>query len=134
MGISAIGGSCFAAPERRPSMKIKRIHIDVYRAAVEKPVVTSFSTIPRHGIAMLRLEDADGVVCWGDIWGNFATITTEYPAKLAGFHLPDLLLGKTITDNPAFYRGLVENLRVLTVQADEPGPVASVLTAVDQAL
>lgn len=115
-------------------MKIKRIHIDVYRAAVEKPVVTSFSTIPSRGIAMLRLEDADGVVGWGDIWGNFPTITTEYRAKLAGFLLPDLLLGKTISDIPSFYQSLTKSLQVLTVQADEPGPVASILAAVDQAL
>lgn len=115
-------------------MKIKRIHIDVFRAPVEKPVVTSFAAIPSRAAAMLRIEDVDGVVGWGDIWGNFPTITTEYRAKLAGFLLPDLLLGKTVDDIPAFYRGLVESLHVMSVQADEPGPVASVLAAVDQAL
>ena len=115
-------------------LKIKRIYIDVFRAAVENPVVTSFSTIPSRGVAMLRLEDADGCVGWGDIWGNFPTITTEYRAKLAAFLLPDLLLGKTVDDVSDFYHGLAESLHVLTVQADEPGPVASVLAAVDQAL
>lgn len=115
-------------------MIIKRIHIDVFRAAVENPVVTSFGTIPSRGIAMLRLEDSEGAVGWGDIWGNFPTITTEYRANLAAFLLPDLLLDKTIDDIPTFYRNLVTSLHVLSVQADEPGPVASVLAAVDQAL
>ncbi|MDE0944440.1 MAG: mandelate racemase/muconate lactonizing enzyme family protein [Alphaproteobacteria bacterium] len=115
-------------------MKIQRIHIDVFRAPIEKQVVTSFGTIPSRAMATLRLEDSDGVIGWGDIWGNFPTITTEYRAKLAAFTLPDLLLGKTVDDIPEFYHGLVENLHVLAVQADEPGPVASVLAAVDQAL
>lgn len=115
-------------------MKIKRIYIDVFRAPVDKPVVASFGTIPSRGIAMLRLEDVDGVVGWGDIWGNFPTITTEYRAKLAAFLLPNLLLGKTIEDIPSFYHDLMRNLHVMTVQADEPGPIASVLAAVDQAL
>lgn len=115
-------------------MKIERITIDVFRAPVEKPVVTSFGTIPSRGIAMLRLEDSDGAVGWGDMWGNFPTITTEYRASLAAFLLPDLLLGKTINDIPSFYHGLVERLHVLAVQADEPGPVASVLAGADQAL
>lgn len=115
-------------------MKIERIHIDVFRAPVEKPVVTSFGSIPSRGVAMLRLEDSDGVVGWGDLWGNFPTITTEYRAKLAAFTLPNLLLGETVDDIPGFYRGLVESLHVLSVQADEPGPVAAVLAAADQAL
>jgi D-galactarolactone cycloisomerase len=116
------------------NLKIKRIYIDVLRAPVEAPVVTSFGTIPSRGVAMLRLEDTDGAVGWGDIWGNFPTITTEYRANLAAFLLPNLLLGKTVGDVLSFYKELVENLHVLTVQADEPGPVASVLAAVDQAL
>ena len=115
-------------------MIIKRIHIDVFRAPVEKPVVTSFSTIPSRAIAMLRLEDRDGVVGWSDIWGNFPTITTEYRSKLAAFLLPDLVIGKTVDDIPSFYHGLMRQLHVMAVQADEPGPMASVLAAVDQAL
>ena len=115
-------------------MKIKRIHIDVFRAPVEKPVVTSFSTIPSRGVTMLRLEDSDGAVGWGDIWGNFPTITTEYRAKLAAFLLPDLLLGQTIDDVASRYHDMVDNMHVMAVQADEPGPIASVLAAADQAL
>lgn len=115
-------------------MQISRIFIDVFRAPVEKPVITSFGTIPSRGIAILRLEDVDGVVGWGDIWGNFPTITTEYRAQLAAFLLPDLLLGQTIDSIPEFNYDVARRLRVLTVQADEPGPVASVLAAADQAL
>lgn len=115
-------------------MQIKRIHLDVFRAPVEKPVVTSFGRIPSRAVALLRLEDADGAVGWGDIWGNFPTVTTEYRANLAAFVLPELLLGQTVTDVPGFYRSLVAKLRVLALQADEPGPVASILAATDQAL
>ncbi len=116
------------------SMKIKRVYIDVFRAEVERPVVSSFGTIPSRGIAMLRIEDHDGVAGWGDIWGNFPTITTEYRARLAAFLLPDLLLGQSVESIPDFYRALNDKLHVLSVQADEPGPIAAILAAVDQAL
>ena len=115
-------------------MKIKRIFIDVFRAPVEKPVVTSFGTIPSRAICILRSEDTDGFIGWGDVWGNFPTITTEYRAQLAAYTLPDLLLGKTVNDVPAFYCELVDALHVLSVQADEPGPIAAILSATDQAL
>ena len=115
-------------------VKIERIYIDVFRAPIEKAVVTSFGSIPSRGIAMLRIEDTDGNIGWGDIWGNFPTVTTEYRSKLAAFLLPDLLLGKSVDDISAFYHSLVKNLHVMTVQADEPGPISSVLAAADQAL
>ena len=115
-------------------MIIKRIRIDVFRAEIENPVVTSFGSIPSRGIAMIRLEDEDGTIGWGDIWGNFPTVTTEYRARLAAVLLPDLLLGQAVDDVPGFFHGLTEKLHVLAVQADEPGPVAAVLAAVDQAL
>jgi len=115
-------------------MKIERLYIDVFRAAIDTPIVTSFGSIPSRGMAMLRIENSDGVVGWGDIWGNFPTVTTEYRANLAAFTLPDLLLGKTVDDIPRFYHDLIERLNVLAVQSDEPGPVASVLAATDQAL
>ena len=127
-------GDAFPATNRESDLKIKRIYIDVFRAPVEKPVVTSFSTIPSRGMAIIRIEDHDGAVGWGDIWGNFPTITTEYRAKLAANLLPNLLLGKSVQDIGAFSQGLAESLHVLSVQAAEPGPVASVLAAVDQAL
>lgn len=115
-------------------MKIARIRIDVFRAAVDAPVVTSFSTIPSRAVAMVRIEDSDGAVGWGDIWGNFPTITTEYRANLAEFILPGLLLGETVDDVSACFRRMNAAMHVLSVQADEPGPVASVLAAADQAL
>ncbi|MFT5510714.1 MAG: D-galactarolactone cycloisomerase [Hyphomicrobiaceae bacterium] len=113
---------------------IKRIYVDVFRAPVEKPVIASFGTIPTRGIAMLRIEDSDGVIGWGDMWGNFPTVTTEYRAKLAAFVLPALLLNREVDDVASFYHDLGKSLHVLAVQADEPGPVAAVLAAVDQAL
>ena len=74
--------------------RIARIRIEVFRAPMPRPVVTSFGAIEERAIAMVAVEDADGAVGWGDIWGNFPSITTEYRARLAGRLLPDLLLGK----------------------------------------
>ena len=116
------------------SIRVARIRIEVFRAPMPNPVVVSFGSITERAIAMVALEDADGAVGWGDIWGNFPSITMEYRARLAGRLLPDLLLGQAVDDIPAHYAAMMRQLRVLAIQSGEYGPVAAVVAAADQAL
>ena len=116
------------------AIRVARIRIEVFRAPMPNPVVVSFGAIAERVIAMVGVEDADGAVGWGDIWGNFPSITTEYRARLAGRLLPDLLLGRTVDDIPAQYAATMRQLRVLAIQSAEYGPVAAIVAAADQAL
>jgi len=115
-------------------VRVARIRIEVFRAPMPSPVVVSFGSIAERAVAMVALEDSDGAVGRGDIWGNFPSITTEYRARLAGRLLPDLLLGRTVDDIPAHYARMMRQLRVLAIQSGEYGPVAAVVAAADQAL
>ena len=115
-------------------VRVARIRIEVFRAPMPSPVVVSFGSIAERAVAMVALEDGDGAVGWGDIWGNFPSITTEYRARLAGRLLPDLLLGRTVDDIPAHYAAMMRQLRVLAIQSGEYGPVAAIVAAADQAL
>lgn len=115
-------------------VRVARIRIEVFRAPMPSPVVVSFGAIAERVVAMVALEDGDGAVGRGDIWGNFPSITTEYRARLASRLLPDLLLGRTVDDIPAHYARMMRQLRVLAIQSGEYGPVAAVVAAADQAL
>ena len=115
-------------------VRVARIRIEVFRAPMPSPVVVSFGSIAERAVAMVALEDGDGAVGWGDIWGNFPSVTTEYRARLAGRLLPDLLLGRTVDDIPAHYARMMRQLRVLAIQSGEYGPVAAIVAAADQAL
>ncbi len=115
-------------------IRVARIRIEVFRAPMPNPVVVSFGSIAERTVAMVALEDGDGAVGRGDIWGNFPSLTTEYRARLAGLLLPDLLLGRTVDDIPAHYAASMRQLRVLAIQSSEYGPIAAVVAAADQAL
>lgn len=117
-------------------MQIKKLDIYSFRAQVSQTVVTSFSTIPSRATAFIRLEDSEGAVGWGEIWGNFPTITTEHRARLAAWALPAHLIDAQIddTDPGAFCTALREKLHILAVQADEPGPIDSIVAATSQAV
>ena len=113
---------------------LARIDIHVFRASVFKPVVTSFKTMNSRATALIRVEDTDGAHGWGEIWGNFPTITSEHRARLAAWALPSLTIGAEITDPAAFHAHLRAKLRVIEVQSDEPGPIAGIAAALDQAI
>ena len=113
---------------------IAKLDIRAFRAEVDNPVITSFGSIPSRATVLLRIEDQDGAYGWGEIWGNFPTITTEYRAKLAATILPKELIGATVRSPGDFTQELAKKFHILKVQASEHGPVNGVLAAVNQAL
>ena len=114
--------------------RLTRLDIHVFRASVSKPVVTSFNTMNSRATALLRVEDTDGAHGWGEIWGNFPTITSEHRARLAAWALPSLAIGAEISNPAAFHAHVRAKLRVIEVQSDEPGPIAGIAAALDQAV
>ena len=114
--------------------RLTRLDIHVFRASVSKPVVTSFKTMNSRATALLRVEDTDGAHGWGEIWGNFPTITSEHRARLAAWALPSLAIGAEVSDPAAFHAHVRAKLRVIEVQSDEPGPIAGIAAALDQAV
>ena len=116
------------------AFKIARLDVYALEAKIDTPVQTSFGSIPARVSALLRIEDTDGYAGWGEIWGNFPSITCAYRAALACKVLPEPLLGATVETPGAFCIRLADKLRVLAVQAAEPGPISAVLAATNQAL
>ena len=114
--------------------RIARLDVYALQAAIDTPVTTSFGAIPARVSALLRIEDADGHAGWGEIWGNFPSITCAYRAKLACQVLPEPLLGAEVESPGGFCIRLADRLRVLAVQAAEPGPISALLAATNQAL
>lgn len=56
------------------SLRLARIETFLYRAEVKEPVKTSFGSIPRRSVLLLRAEDTDGAHGWGEVWCNFPTL------------------------------------------------------------
>ena len=116
------------------AFEIARLDVYALEAKIDTPVATSFGSIPARVSALLRIEDTDGHAGWGEIWGNFPSITCAYRATLACKVLPEPLLGATVETPGAFCIRLADKLRVLAVQSAEPGPISAVLAATNQAL
>ncbi len=116
------------------SVTIKRVQIFTYRVPIETPVCTSFGTMYDRPAVLLRIEDADGAYGYGEAWCNFPACGAEHRARLLETVISPLLLNETFTSPQEAFAKLTAKVHVLSLQADEPGPLAQAVAATDIAL
>jgi L-alanine-DL-glutamate epimerase-like enolase superfamily enzyme len=106
----------------------------VYRAPIETPVVTSFGVMRDRPMVLVRAEDAEGAVGWGEAWCNFPTVGAEHRARLVESVLAPLLEGRAFQAPQEAFRLMTSKTAVLALQSGEPGPLAQAIAGVDIAL
>lgn len=116
------------------TISLRRIEARVYRAPLDRPIRASFGAMTTRPMVLVRAEDADGTVGWGETWCNFPTVGAEHRARLIESMLEPLLVGRTYADAPSAYAAMEAGTRVLAVQAGEPGPLAQAVAGADIAL
>jgi L-alanine-DL-glutamate epimerase-like enolase superfamily enzyme len=113
---------------------IRSLRAFTFRAPISRPVVTSFGTMRDRPMVLVRAEDADGAVGWGEIWCNFPNVGAEHRARLVDNVFAPLLEGKRIKSAAQAFAELMEATAVLAIQAAEPGPIAQCIAGIDIAL
>jgi D-galactarolactone cycloisomerase len=113
---------------------ITRVRAHLFRAPVARPVINSFGAMTTRPMALVRVEDSDGIVGWGEIWCNFPVVGAEHRARLLAGVFAPLLVGVAVTDPAEAFVRLEAQLATQVLQTGETGPFAQCLAAVDQAL
>ena len=117
-----------------PSPTIRSVRARVFRAPIETPVVTSFGIMRDRPMVLVRVEDEEGAVGWGEAWCNFPTVGAEHRARLIESVLAPLLEGRAFDRPQEAFRQLTTKSAVLAIQSGEPGPIAQAIAGVDIAL
>ena len=113
---------------------IAQLRAMVYRAPIETPVVTSFGVMRDRPMVLVRVEDAEGAVGWGEIWCNFPAIGAEYRARMVDHVLAPLLEGQSYAGPADAFADLSRRTAVLALQSGEAGPIAQAIAGIDIAL
>ncbi|MCQ0986110.1 mandelate racemase/muconate lactonizing enzyme family protein [Jiella marina] len=112
-----------------------RATILVHRIPIDTPVQTSFGIMHDRPSLMLRLEDDDGAIGFGEIWCNWPSVGAEHRARLMEALILPLVAESGLADNPAeLWVWLSARLRILAIQSGEPGPIAQCLAGLECAL
>lgn len=106
----------------------------VLRAPISEPVRTAFGTMRDRPALIVRAEDTDGTVGWGEVWCNFPSCGAEHRARLIETEIEPLLIGRAIDDPAETFVWLSSALRLLVLQTAEVGPIAQAIAGVDIAL
>ena len=113
--------------------RVARLEALLFRAPCA-PVRTSFGVMHDRPALLVRVEDDEGAFGWGEVWCNFPPCGAEHRAALLRTLVAPALQGQPTTDPAAIWASLTQRFAVLALQSGEPGPLAQVIAAVDQAL
>ncbi len=113
---------------------LARIQAYVLRWPVKRPVQTSFGTMHDRPALLVRVEDADGAVGWGEVWCNFPGCGAEHRARLLETVVAPLVVGQSYASAQAAFAHMSARTAVLAIQSGEPGPIAQVIAGIDLAL
>src|SRR5262245_50023383 len=115
-------------------LRIAKLEALVFRAPIDEPVRTSFGTMTDRPAVLVRLEDRDGIVGWGEVWCNYPACGAEHRARLVKTVFAPLLAGTDIVDIDASFADLTRQARILALQSGEPGPLAQAIAGINTAM
>lgn len=116
------------------SIHLTAITARTYRVPIETPVRTAFGMLRDRPAVLVRVEDADGMVGWGESWCNFPSVGAEHRARLVNELVGPLLVGRDFADPLAAFTEISAALEVVAIQSGEHGPLAQALAGIDMAL
>ena len=117
-----------------PSLKLAKVEALVFRAPIAKPVQTSFGEMYDRPALLVRIEDCDGAVGWGEIWCNFPSVGAEHRARMLEVYMAPILLEQAWDSPQQAFAHLTRRLWVLGLQSGEPGTIAQAIAGADIAM
>ena len=117
-----------------PPIRLAKVEALVFRAPIAEPVQTSFGVMYDRPAVLVRVEDTDGVVGWGEIWCNFPAVGAEHRARILESCIAPILLEKAWQHPAEAFTELQRRLRILAIQTGEPGTLAQAIAGADIAL
>jgi D-galactarolactone cycloisomerase len=115
-------------------LAIRTLAARVFRYPLQTPVLTSFGVMRERPMVLVRAEDADGIVGWGEAWCNFPAVGAEHRARLVNGVLASLVNGQRFAGPAEAFESLTAQTSVLALQSGEPGPFAHAIAGIDIAL
>lgn len=117
-----------------PAVQLAKVEAMVFRVPIDEPVQTSFGIMYDRPAVLVRVEDREGAVGWGEIWCNFPGVGAEHRARVLESAIAPILLDREWKTPEHAFRELSRRLHILGIQCGEPGTIAQAIAGADIAL
>lgn len=122
------------APVSLRPFRLAKVQALVFRIPIDEPVQTSFGIMHDRPAVLVRVEDSEGAVGWGEVWCNFPSVGAEHRARLLESTLAPILLEREWSTPQEAFQEASRRLHILGLQSGEPGTLAQVIAGADIAL
>ena len=116
------------------ALNIETVEPIVLRAKIDTPIVTSFGNIPERAVLLVKIQDKDGGVGWGEVFGNFPAHGAENRAHLIRDYLALIVCSETWDSPVSAFDIMTRKTHIMALQGGEPGPFAQAVAGIDVAL
>lgn len=116
------------------SVEIARVDVYLFRARVERPMVTAFATLSERSALLVRVTSAEGDIGWGEAYCNFPHNGGEHRLRLLEGLFAPMLVGRRIAAPQDTFDELTSATATLALQTGESGPIAQCIASIDIAL
>lgn len=79
----------------------------MFRVPIDKPVQTSLGIMYDRPAVLVRVEDSEGAVGWGEIWCNFPGVGAEHRARVLESAIAPILLERGMENPRTCFPGTV---------------------------
>lgn len=117
-----------------PTVSIRRLTPILLRAPSPVPVVAAFGVMTQRTSLLVRVEDSQGAVGWGEIYANFPVGAGEHRARLLRELFAPLVVEAGPCTPPELHARLERATRILALQSGEVGPLAQCIAGIDIAV
>lgn len=117
-----------------PALNIETIEPILLRAKIDTPIITSFGSIPERAVLLVKIQDKDGAVGWGEVFGNFPAHGAENRAHLIRDYLAPIVRSGTWDSPVSAFDAMTRKTHIMALQGGEPGPFSQAIAGIDIAL
>jgi L-alanine-DL-glutamate epimerase-like enolase superfamily enzyme len=121
-------------PLQQNSFSIKSISTYIFKAPVKKPVVSTLTTVNTRVALLVKVEDIDGIVGWGEIYATLPSFAADHKRNIVHQILFPLLKKEVFETPQACWSYLESKTLAMQIQTGEFGPFSSAIAGIDCAI
>ena len=120
--------------QHQTNFQLARVSTFIFKAPVQKPVVSTLTTVNLRVALLVRVEDLDGCFGWGEIYATLPSFAADHKNHIVHQIIFPLLKNKSFDTPQACWTFLEQKTLAMQIQTGEFGPFSSAIAGIDCAI
>ena len=123
-----------SSPGNDTRFQLNKISTYIFKAPVQKPVISTLTTVNVRVALLVKVEDAQGGFGWGEVYATLPSFSADHKIHLIHQIIAPLLKNQTFISPSACWSLLEKKTIAMQIQTGEFGPFSAVIAGIDCAI